>query len=108
MPSSVVQAMRYEPLRRILEIVFRGGHGRYRYFEVPMEEWRRFRDAPSKGTYLNERFKAKSFRYQKVERSLAGDERIDAQRHCEGNEGKKEVEPLEWGEASAFPKLPAQ
>jgi hypothetical protein len=78
----------------MLEIVFRGGRGRYRYFEVPMDEWRRFRDAPSKGTYLNERFKAKAFRYQKVQPSAAEDERRDVQHRCEDSE----AEPLEWGE----------
>jgi KTSC domain len=109
MPSSVVQAMRYEPLRRMLEIVFRGGRGRYRYFEVSMEEWRRFRDAPSKGTYLNERFKAKAFHYQKVQGSVAEDEQKDARHHRESKrEAKKDAEPLEWGEATAFPKPPAQ
>jgi hypothetical protein len=81
----------------MLEIVFRGGRGRYRYFEVPMDEWRRFRDAPSKGTYLNERFKAKAFRYQKVQPSAASaaeDERREVQHRCEDSE----AEPLEWGE----------
>jgi len=103
MPSSVVQAMRYEPLRRMLEIVFRGGRGRYRYFEVPMEEWRRFRDAPSKGMYLNERFKAKAFRYQKVQRPVFEDEQRGTQHQAEGKMG---AEPLEWGEGTAFPKPP--
>ncbi len=103
MPSSVVQAMRYEPLRRMLEIVFRGGRGRYRYFEVPMEEWRRFRDAPSKGMYLNERFKAKAFRYQKVQRPVFEDEQRGTQHQGEGKMG---AEPLEWGEGTAFPKPP--
>jgi hypothetical protein len=104
MPSSVVQEMRYEPWRRMLEIVFRGGRGRYRYFEVPMDEWRRFRDAPSKGVYLNERFKAKAFRYQKVQRSATEDEQRSAQ-HC--RESGQDADPLEWGEATVFPKPPA-
>ncbi len=105
MPSSVVQAMRYEPLRRILEIVFRGGRGRYRYFEVPMDEWRRFRDAPSKGTYLNERFKGERFRYQIVRGSGAEDEQRGPK---EGRERNKDAEALEWGEATAFPELRTQ
>jgi len=65
MPSSVIQFMQYDPQMREVVIVFRGGRGTYRYFEVPMEEWVAFRSAGSKGTHLNEVFKAKH-RYAKV------------------------------------------
>jgi len=66
MPSSVIRVMRYAPSLETLEIDFRGGRGRYRYFDVPSEEWLAFRTASSKGTYLNEVFKAKNYRYAKI------------------------------------------
>ena len=68
-PSTVIAAMRYEASERVLTIVFRGSRGRYRYFDVPPEEWDAFRNAPSKGTYLNETFKQKGYRYEKAIRS---------------------------------------
>ena len=120
MPSRVIRAMRYEPGTRRLEIVFRGGHGRYRYFDVPMEEWQRFRDAPSKGTYLNESFKAKEYRYEKVPASrsdlaIAGKEQV--LRSAQSDKGRRlredqnredEGESLEWGESGIFPKSDAE
>ncbi len=66
MPSSVIAAMSYKPEARTLTIVYRGKRGVYRYFDVPPEEYAAFRSAPSKGTYLNEVFKAKQYRYEKV------------------------------------------
>jgi hypothetical protein len=65
MPSSVIQAMHYEPRWRQLMIVFRG-RGAYRYFDVPMEEWSAFAEAESKGRYLNRVFKGKGYRFEKV------------------------------------------
>ena len=65
MPSSVIAAMSYEPEDRTLTILYRGGRGTYRYFDVPAEEWEAFHTAPSKGTYLNEVFKPKGYRYEK-------------------------------------------
>ena len=67
MPSSVIAAMHYDERTRALTVVYRGGRGRYRYFEVPPEEWAAFRAAPSKGTYLNTVFKEKNFRYERLE-----------------------------------------
>ena len=67
MPSSVIQAMRYDPSSKTLEIVYRGNRGRYRYSNIPAEEWTAFTGSPSKGTYLNEVFKAKNYRYEKVQ-----------------------------------------
>ncbi len=66
MPSSVIADMRYNTEQRVLTIVFRGGRGRYRYLDVPAEEWAAFQSAASKGTYLNEIFKTKGYRYEKV------------------------------------------
>jgi hypothetical protein len=65
MPSSVIQFMQYDPQIREVLIVFCSSRGTYRYFDVPMDEWKAFRKAPSKGTYLNEVFKPKH-RYEKV------------------------------------------
>ena len=66
MPSSVIETMRFDPVASVLEIAFRGARGVYRYFNVPVEEWRRFRHAPSKGAYLNGFFKAKKYPYEKI------------------------------------------
>lgn len=66
MPSSVIAVMIYDPSGQVLEIVYRGGRGTYRYYEVPLTEWEAFRSAPSKGTYLNETFKDQDYRYKKV------------------------------------------
>jgi hypothetical protein len=49
MPSSVIAAMHYNAEARILTIVYREA----------------FRAAPSKGTYLNEVFKNKEYRYER-------------------------------------------
>jgi hypothetical protein len=65
MPSSVIAAMSYNDETRTLTIVYRGKRGVYRYFDVPPEEFAAFRAAPSKGTYLNEVFKPKQYRYEK-------------------------------------------
>ena len=65
MPSSVIAAMSYNDETRTLTIVYRGKRGVYRYFDVPPEEFAAFRSAPSKGTYLNESFKPKQYRYEK-------------------------------------------
>jgi hypothetical protein len=80
--------MQYESRRRELVIVFRGGRGVYRYFDVPMEEWLAFFEADSKGAYLNEVFKRKEHRYER----LAGPLPVVALRNEEN------AEPLEWGE----------
>ncbi len=66
MPSSVIAAMHYNDETRILTIVYRGKRGVYRYFDVPPDEFAAFRAAPSKGVYLNETFKDKNYRYERV------------------------------------------
>jgi len=65
MPSSVIAAMSYNDESRTLTIVYRGKRGVYRYFDVPPEEFAAFRAAPSKGTYLNEIFKTRQYRYER-------------------------------------------
>ena len=69
MPSSVIAAMYYNDETRILTIIYRGKRGAYRYFDVPAEEFTAFRAAPSKGTYLNEIFKTKQYRYERIKNS---------------------------------------
>lgn len=66
MPSSVIAAMHYDPARSVLTVVFQGHRGKYRYFGVPPTEWAAFEAAASKGTYLNEIFKPKGYRFEKV------------------------------------------
>ena len=66
MPSSVIAAMFYNDQARILTIFYRGKRGVYRYFDVPPEEFVAFRTAPSKGTYLNEIFKTRQYRYERI------------------------------------------
>jgi hypothetical protein len=72
MPSSVILAMRYEPRQRELLIVFRGARGAYRYFDVPVEEWKAFRSAESKGTYLNRVFKRKKHPFERLKEKNRG------------------------------------
>jgi hypothetical protein len=64
--SSVIASMGYSTAERILEIEYRSGEI-YRYFEVPPEEYSAFRSAESKGTYLNHVFKARGYRYIRVQ-----------------------------------------
>lgn len=66
MPSTVIAAMHYNEETRILTIVYRGKRGVYRYFDVPPEEYATFSAAPSKGTYLNEIFKTREYRYERL------------------------------------------
>ena len=66
MPSSVISAMKYNDVTRTLTIVYRGSRGRYHYLDVPPEEWIAFQSAPSKGTYLNQVFKTRNYRFKKV------------------------------------------
>ena len=58
--------MHYYPAEHTLDIAFRDGRGVYRYFDVPHAMWEAFRSAPSKGTYLNQIFKAGGYGYEKL------------------------------------------
>ena len=91
MPSSVILAMRYEPTREELLIVFRGRGVAYRYFDVPMEEWEAFLEAESKGAYLNCVFKPKEYLFEKTDAAV----RFSGQTMGEMR--------LEWGE-TAIPR----
>ena len=67
--SESIASIGYAPRGRTLEIEFRESGGIYRYFEVSSEEHAEFMAAPSKGSYLNQVFKAKGHRYIVVKRS---------------------------------------
>jgi hypothetical protein len=90
MPSSAILAMQYDPALEELLITFRGGRGTYRYFNVPIEEWKAFLDAESKGTYLNRVFKPKEYSFERAHDTIR-------------SSGQRPVKPrLEWGE----PEIP--
>jgi KTSC domain len=61
--STSVASIGYLPGRRELEIKFRESGDVYRYFDVPEEEYLAFMAAESKGTYLNQVFKSREYRY---------------------------------------------
>jgi hypothetical protein len=61
--STSIASIGYLPAKRELEIRFRASGDVYRYFGVPSEEYRAFMAAESKGTYLNQVFKPREYRY---------------------------------------------
>jgi hypothetical protein len=100
MPSTVVQAMRFDPDHHTLDIAFRGARGTYRYFAVSPDEWNSFRNAPSKGEYLNETFKAKSYRYEKLPTTP---NRARFVRPI--NSRREAADEFFWGDVSALPAV---
>jgi hypothetical protein len=69
MPSSVIATMNYDTDKRALTIVFRGKRGVYRYYDVSPEEFAEFCAASSKGTYLNQTFKARQHPFERLHSS---------------------------------------
>ena len=67
--SSVLSAMRYDPLRQELTLTFRDRHGTYRYEQVSPEVWSALLAAPSKGTFLNQVLKPLNLPYRRVRSS---------------------------------------
>jgi KTSC domain len=65
--SDVIASMGYDPIWKVLQIEFRQSREVYDYFEVPPAEYSAFRSAESKGTYLNTVFKARNYRFERVE-----------------------------------------
>ena len=61
--STSIDSIGYLPARRELEIKFRESGDVYRYFDVPEEEYAAFMAAESKGTYLNQVFKPREYRF---------------------------------------------
>ena len=64
--SEMIASMGYDAAWRVLEIEYRQTHEVYAYFDVPPEEYAAFRNADSKGTYLNAIFKSKAYRYRRI------------------------------------------
>jgi hypothetical protein len=61
--STSIASIGYRAAERELEIEFRASGDVYRYFDVPAEEYAAFMAAESKGTYLNQVFKLREYRY---------------------------------------------
>ena len=61
--STSIASIGYVSRKRELEIEFRDSGEVYRYFNVPGEEYAAFMAADSKGTYLNQVFKPREYRY---------------------------------------------
>jgi hypothetical protein len=64
--STSIASLGYEAEKRVLEVEFRDSGEVYRYFEVPVAEFEAFLAAPSKGSYLNQTFKKREYRYVRV------------------------------------------
>jgi KTSC domain len=64
--SSSIASVGYAPQERVLELEFRQSGEVYQYFDVPAEEYAAFLAADSKGTYLNQQFKPRGYRYQRL------------------------------------------
>jgi KTSC domain len=67
--SSSIASIGYAAHERVLELEFRESREVYQYFDVPAEEYAAFLAADSKGTYLNQQFKLRGYRYQRLPRS---------------------------------------
>jgi len=61
--SSSIASIGYKTATRELDIEFRESGDVYRYFDVPGKEYAAFMAAESKGTYLNQVFKPREYRY---------------------------------------------
>ena len=61
--STSIASIGYESAKRQLEIEFRESGDVYRYFDVLDNEYAAFMAADSKGTYLNQVFKPRDYRY---------------------------------------------
>ena len=66
--SGTIASIGYEPRRCELDVEFLESGDVYRYFEVSGQEHSEFTAAESKGTYLNQVFKAKGHPYRLVKR----------------------------------------
>ncbi len=66
--SGTIALIGYEARRCELDVEFLESGDVYRYFEVSAQEHSEFLAAESKGTYLNQVFKAKGHPYRLVKR----------------------------------------
>lgn len=63
--SSNIDQIGYDETESEVHVIFKKA-GYYIYSEVSAEVWERFRNADSKGTFLNEEFKQKAYPYRKL------------------------------------------
>jgi len=63
--STNVDQIGYDDYESEVHVIFKKS-GHYVYSEVTSEVWEQFRDSPSKGTFVNQEFKAKGFPYRKM------------------------------------------
>jgi hypothetical protein len=61
--SMSIASIGYRRAQHELEIEFRASGDVYRYFDVRADEYAAFMAAESKGTYLNQVFKPREYRY---------------------------------------------
>ena len=64
--SSSIATIGYAPQDRVLEVEFRHSGEIYRYFDVTDKQHTAFLAAESKGTYLNQVFKTRGYRYIRI------------------------------------------
>lgn len=63
--SSNIDQIGYDEAESEVHVIFKKS-GYYIYSEVNTEVWESFRNAESKGTFLNEEFKQKAYPYRKL------------------------------------------
>lgn len=63
--SSNVDQIGYDADAGEVHVIFKSGR-HYIYSGVSSETWEQFKDAPSKGTFVNQEFKAKSYQYREA------------------------------------------
>jgi hypothetical protein len=63
--SESVDQIGYDEFSSELHIIFKGNR-HYVYIDVTKEKWEEFRDCSSKGTYVNQEFRAKSYNFRKM------------------------------------------
>jgi hypothetical protein len=63
--SSNVDQIGYDDAASEVHVIFKNG-GHYVYSDVTLDVWDRFRNAESKGIFLNEEFKAKAYPFRKI------------------------------------------
>jgi len=64
--SEAISSIGYNKELHVLEIEYRDSGEVYDYLEVPEEEYQNFLSAESMGTYLNQDFKKRRYKYRKI------------------------------------------
>jgi hypothetical protein len=63
--SKSVDQIGYDTDANETHVIFKHS-GHYVYSDVTQETWERFRDSPSKGTFVNEEFKTKNYPCRRI------------------------------------------